>query len=406
MNTFRTTRDPEASAAAATSGVYTSDQHNPSSIGIGDLVPLTTIFTPSVWCSTRWLHSVSSDGQQVVLNHSPSGFKAGITSNYYGGCLPYDSTTKASFSPGVCPSGLEANALTLYTGGAARTWRAVCCSSGWYDDEGCRTTFTTPFTAITGYTESGTTYWDSSINSYLDTLETTTDPRGSVSVKSNMLISPILKVNRTVVTSGVASATPIIVAWQSSDLTVFPSDYASSLARRMGVDFATTTLASPGSSQSIPQATQTPPPASSTTPTQRPPLSTAAKAGIGVGATLFAVLVITAILATLLLRRRRKQGRKVVDGDEVELRSKAELPGEALNEADGNAMMPLEMEEGAPKEMDAASATALEMEAEGKGYMTLLLGSWRAEVDGDRPQAVELDAGSIKGNPRGRDELE
>jgi hypothetical protein len=80
------------------------------------------------------------------------------------------------------------------------------------------------------------------------------------------------------ITSGLAVADPVIVAWQVEDLVSFPSNYQTSLAQKIGVP----------SSQPISND-----------------LSTAAKAGIGVGAVLVAA-IIGIILVILRIRKRRK----------------------------------------------------------------------------------------------------
>jgi hypothetical protein len=94
------------------------------------------------------------------------------------------------------------------------------------------------------------------------------------------------------VTSGLAIADPVIVAWQAEDLPQFPSDYQTSLAEKIGVSLRATT------------------PSSSTSPSPGPPsttngLSTAAKAGIAIGAVLAAAIISTS-LVILRIKRRRK----------------------------------------------------------------------------------------------------
>lgn len=83
----------------------------------------------------------------------------------------------------------------------------------------------------------------------------------------------------TTLTTGLAVADPVVIAWQTEDYKFFPSHYAASLERRFDLSIQTKTP-SPG-------------------------LNTGAKAGIGVGAPCGA-LVILGRLLFLLLRRRRK----------------------------------------------------------------------------------------------------
>jgi hypothetical protein len=94
------------------------------------------------------------------------------------------------------------------------------------------------------------------------------------------------------VTSGLAVADPVIVAWQAEELQSFPDDYRTSLAQRIGVSLPSSTLSSTPSSRSA-----SAPPSSG--------LSTSAKAGIGVGAVLIAA-IIGIILMILRIRKRRK----------------------------------------------------------------------------------------------------
>lgn len=78
------------------------------------------------------------------------------------------------------------------------------------------------------------------------------------------------------------------VLWQSSDLSKFPQEYATSLAKKIGIDYiATSTAGLPGPTSNTSQA-----------------LTRGAKAGIGVGVSLFALIVV-ALVAFFALRRRR-----------------------------------------------------------------------------------------------------
>tara|TARA_R110002003_G_scaffold140_19_gene12877 strand:+ start:15480 stop:15998 length:519 start_codon:yes stop_codon:yes gene_type:complete len=96
----------------------------------------------------------------------------------------------------------------------------------------------------------------------------------------------------TTISSGLAVADPIIVAWQQDDLTLFPPDYAKSLAQKLGITLSNSaTSTSPG-------------------PTSSPSsggLTTAAKAGIGVGV-VFGAAILGVAIVLLYLRRWRKDG--------------------------------------------------------------------------------------------------
>jgi hypothetical protein len=45
----------------------------------------------------------------------------------------------------------------------------------------------------------------------------------------------------TTITTGFAIADPVIVAWQEDDLLLFPSDYATSVARKIGITLPSST---------------------------------------------------------------------------------------------------------------------------------------------------------------------
>jgi hypothetical protein len=90
--------------------------------------------------------------------------------------------------------------------------------------------------------------------------------------------------NLTTISLGTASMNPLVVIWESSDLSKFPPAYASSVAKQIGIPFTLT--ASPGSSSNLPQQTSTP---SQQPITASSSLSTGAKAciGISIGIILF-----------------------------------------------------------------------------------------------------------------------
>jgi len=94
--------------------------------------------------------------------------------------------------------------------------------------------------------------------------------------------------------------------WKASDLPVFEPQYASALASRFKIDFSPTATpnvlglsatASPGTTAAVPGPTSPPEPSSD--------LSTGAKAGIGVGAVIGALVLAAALLFFLRMRKRR-----------------------------------------------------------------------------------------------------
>jgi hypothetical protein len=99
------------------------------------------------------------------------------------------------------------------------------------------------------------------------------------------------------ITSGLAVADPVIVAWQAEDLPSFPSEYQTSLAQKIGV--------------SLPAGTPSSQPTSND-------LSTAAKAGIGVGAVLITA-IIGIMLVILRIRKRRKHASTIQESGIAEM---------------------------------------------------------------------------------------
>lgn len=112
----------------------------------------------------------------------------------------------------------------------------------------------------------------------------------------------------TTLSQGDVVMTPGEVYWGSQDLSLFPREYASSLAQKIGIPFGSTT-AIPATSSTL--ARETNPPTSNPTPTNPPSpprpgaLNTGQKAGITIGTILFATLIVTIIY--ILLRSRKKQ---------------------------------------------------------------------------------------------------
>ena len=141
--------------------------------------------------------------------------------------------------------------------------------------------------------------------------------------------------------SGTAYAHPFEVYWQSSDLSNFPVDYASSIPLMINVPFGnlTTTTSAPASS-----------PVPPTNPSKRSSgLKPGAIAGIAVGVV---TLVISSVVLGLYFWRRRKQQR--------------------LQHTD-----------------------AVELEGSSRGLKHFVGGKWRAEQDGTS-QPVEAGSTSVK----------
>jgi hypothetical protein len=227
---------------------------------------------------------------------------------------------------------------------------ALTSASGMFlatDFRRCQSIFSTPFTVMapvsitininTDFT-SKTVLWD----------QTTRLPYaysiGSGSV-SRLVSSPTTVRSQTVFSTGTVWAEPVSVYWQSSDLSLFPSAYATSLASAMNVPFLSATS-----------------PTSSTLPTRTPEaLSVGAKAGIGVGA-FFGVAIIAGALVFVSLRRRKRQ----------KSMQHPDLP---------------------------------EMNGQDSGFKRMFAGKWRAEVDGSS-KPVEIDSRNVMVMPGSPVELE
>ena len=148
----------------------------------------------------------------------------------------------------------------------------------------------------------------------------------------------------TTVMFGEAMAKPFTVYWQFSDLSRFPSDYASSVASVIKVPLENTTTLS--SSTTSPTSTH-----SATDPDSKgSSLSPGAIAGIAIGV---GALVISSIVVFLYLRRKRKQQQRL---------QHPEVP---------------------------------EMVASSRGLKRFIGGKWRAETDGTS-QPVEAGSTSVR----------
>jgi hypothetical protein len=105
--------------------------------------------------------------------------------------------------------------------------------------------------------------------------------------------------NLTTISSATAYVIALSIMWGSSDLSKFLPAYASLVAKQIGIPFTPTAFL--GASSNLPQQTNNP----------SPPLSTAAKAGIGVGIVFgVALLIGTGIILTILFLRRRRRRRR------------------------------------------------------------------------------------------------
>lgn len=157
-----------------------------------------------------------------------------------------------------------------------------------------------------------------------------------------------------------ASAKPLYVIWEETDLPNFPPTYPSSLAKRIGVSFT------PAASPTLPSETNGVK-INSSNPSNG--LSTSAKAGIGVGVAVSSLMAL-ALAALLILRRVRKRRNNDISSENFDVTPEIE-------------------------DQDATLATR-------KWY---LRGRWRSEVEA-KNKPSELDAGGAETIERPPVELE
>ena len=115
------------------------------------------------------------------------------------------------------------------------------------------------------------------------------------------------KVNSTTINYASLLVDPVGVFWKASDLPIFEPSYASAIAKRFNISFTATSTQSgpvPTSQTALPgPTTGIPGPTSPASPS--PSLGTGAKAGIGVGAALGALVIAAFVLFLLRWRKRR-----------------------------------------------------------------------------------------------------
>jgi hypothetical protein len=201
-------------------------------------------------------------------------------------------------------------------------------------DYGCVRTFTTAFTALGPI--SITWAIDDSIVPRI-----VYDDNINVAVARGLVGMGVS--SPTTLTSGTATAVPMTVYWQSSDLSKFPSAYAASLASLLNLPLEATTTSSTVSSTPIPGPSETPGPTATG-------LSTGAKVGISVG-TALGSLVLSIILIMLFLRHRKRK-------------------------------------------RAAQNPAVAEMSGVSSGFRSFVNGAWRSEAEG-KSEPVEMDSGNV-----------
>lgn len=276
---------------------------------------LTTIYQPRSECLGRYVSQAGPEG--------PLAYSASAWDDNWIKCQPY--AVMPTYSPGVCPGGQTLATLTemqkTRSAGAAETlWFGICCdrytthisnhdhstkrchSAMTYNATGVYSTLSffcvrsitslQPVVALQSFSVQLTgpftrTGPDEQPSSTTDVLTWWSTVNGETSAYS----SPIS------LTQGMVVAEPVSVFWHQADLSAFPTEYVASLVQTWGVPGPTaSSSASPASTSQLPKET------GQSNPTH---LSTGAKAGIGVGAAVGAILL-ASLLIFLLLRRRHK----------------------------------------------------------------------------------------------------
>jgi hypothetical protein len=146
-------------------------------------------------------------------------------------------------------------------------------------EKACVSTFSTPVHAFTPIT---------TINDNTPLYEFTSYSYPSVGSPVSTLLS-----STTTIATGLAVADPVTVAWKIEDIGTFPSDYVQSLVQRFGVAAPSNTTVT---TSDLPEPTNIP---------TSNGISTGAKAGVGIGVALAAVIVGGLIIFWCLKRRRK-----------------------------------------------------------------------------------------------------
>jgi hypothetical protein len=298
------------------SGITTTVGSLPQYIATATVPALTTIFTPpaSFSCKNRY---VAADAAGIAWStYSRDGYSPPVDPIYYS-CLP-ERLRGPHYSPGVCTEGQTIASMTKFEAGSRTMWQAQCCKR--YDTQTVTPRDSTN-KETSGLTLALRTIQSSPVPmcvSVISTplpvraLYTTTYTNGKASSFYEQVINDKSTVsNITTMAKGTAVADPLYVAWEASDLSLFPVAYATSLAQKIGVKFTPTATPASGASRSGASSTGTPlgtgTPPNSNADSQG--LSSGAKIGIGVGAGIGAALLAALLAVLFLMRRSRKRNR-------------------------------------------------------------------------------------------------
>ncbi|KAF1829397.1 hypothetical protein BDW02DRAFT_167909 [Decorospora gaudefroyi] len=259
-----------------------------SDLVITGLPALTSIFTSKSECADK----------VILVQYGPAADPYQLIQWVPNECFP--SASVPTYSPGICPDGYGMVTITEYHPSSSasdysRLWKASCCPSG------MTMTASYELSYCKGFFENGP------ITAYRDVFLIMTETISDTSTTEYMIENPDgLTGNMTVLTSATITGEPIVIYWQVSDLSKFDPDYASLLARRLDIEITPTAAASLASETARPSSSPFVPSPTSISPSdpasQR--LTTGAKAGIGVGAAVGAVLL--SIAAFLLYKRHMR----------------------------------------------------------------------------------------------------
>ncbi|KAF1958444.1 hypothetical protein CC80DRAFT_30780 [Byssothecium circinans] len=171
----------------------------------GNVPPLTAIYTPPFTCLNRWMWDEHS--QQAFSVYTMISLSDRIDVS----CQPYG-ITSGTYSPGVCPSGQTVAEVTEYqtheSPGVGKYWQASCCPRGMtFGPEyswRCVSSLSTAFQVYRLVTDGVHVAYE--IISYAN---------------DGPSIKPTTLKNLATVSTGLAIASPIVVAWQLQDLRVY-----------------------------------------------------------------------------------------------------------------------------------------------------------------------------------------
>ncbi|KAI1353572.1 hypothetical protein F5Y01DRAFT_55995 [Xylaria sp. FL0043] len=286
--------------------------------------PLTTIFTPPPSCAGRYYVWRTSDDF-----YTEWGIFSDASDRLYRSCQPDPEAYDNYYSPGACPSNMNIAAVSSASEDpASMTYTDICCQSGFV--------------------------WD--FHSCYSIVSTKTTVLIAPDVSAQDIFIPVSQVP--------ARHPPIMAVWQTSDLSLFPSEVMiqkSSIAEYGWAAVYSTSLVTPTNSQSTT-------PLSEQNGSRERPLSPGAIVGIIIAALAFASLSVA--LIWVYRRRRRQRQNKPCEPDTALTGSRRSELGDAwgaqinspttsqITELQGRQRSNRQCEKQAPIELDGGSVTS------------------------------------------------